>query len=38
MYEITLKVNREKEQVKKADKEYIFITPTGELKNLNINK
>lgn len=38
MYEITIKVNREKEPVKKADKEYIFITPTGELKNLNINK
>lgn len=38
MYEITVKLCREKEQIKKADKEYIFITPTGELKNMNIDK
>lgn len=36
MYEIKLKVNREKDQIQKTDKEYIFITPSGDLKNLNI--
>ena len=38
MYEITVKLCREKEQIKKADKEYLLITPTGDLKSLNINK
>ena len=36
MYEINLKVNREKDKLQKTDKEYIFITPSGDLKNLNI--
>lgn len=38
MYEIKLKVNREIAQSPQAAKEYFFITPAGELKNLNIGK
>lgn len=36
MYEIKMNVNREKDKVKKADKEYILITPNGDVKELNI--
>lgn len=36
MYEIKLKVNREKDQVQKIDKEYLFISPNGDLKELDI--
>lgn len=36
MYEIKMNVNREKDKVKKADKEYILITPNGDIKELNI--
>lgn len=36
MYEVKLKVNREKDKIEKADKEYIFVTPNGDLKNLDI--
>ncbi|MCG8328986.1 MAG: SIMPL domain-containing protein [Chitinophagales bacterium] len=36
MYEIKLKVNREKDQVQKIDKEYLFISPNGDLKKLDI--
>ncbi|WP_255462934.1 hypothetical protein [Flavobacterium sp. LPB0248] len=38
-YEIKIFINREKEkkQVAKTDKEFILITPNGDLKNLNIN-
>ena len=36
MYEIKLKVNREKDQAQKIDKEYLFISPNGDLKKLDI--
>lgn len=36
MYEIKLKVNREKGQIHKTDKEYLFISPNGDLKKLDI--
>ncbi|WP_343584879.1 SIMPL domain-containing protein [Flavobacterium sp.] len=38
-YEVKIFINREKEkkQVAKTDKEFILITPNGDLKNLNIN-
>lgn len=35
MYEIKYKVNREKEAKSKINKEYILVTPNGDLKNLN---
>lgn len=41
MYEVKLKVNREKKAATKTDKEYILVTPNGdlkELKDLNLNK
>ena len=38
MYEIKLKISRRTEPVTKAEKEYILVTPNGELKNLNISK
>jgi uncharacterized protein YggE len=37
MYEIKIVINREKKQ-STNDKEYIIITPNGEMKTLNINK
>jgi len=37
MYEIKLVVNREKKPTTN-EKEYILITPNGEMKNLNLNK
>jgi uncharacterized protein YggE len=37
MYEIKLVINREKKPTV-SDKEYILITPNGEMKNLNLNK
>lgn len=36
MYEIKLVVNREKKQTTTNEKEYIIITPNGEIKNLNL--
>ena len=36
MYEAKLVINREKKS--SANKEYIIITPNGEMKNLNIGK
>ena len=38
-YEVKIFINREKEkkQAAKTDKEFILITPNGDLKNLNIN-
>lgn len=38
MYEVKLVVNREKKQISTNDKEYIIITPNGDMKNLNIGK
>lgn len=38
MYEIKLVVNREKKQISTNDKEYIIITPNGDMKNINIAK
>ena len=38
MYEVKLVANREKKQISTNDKEYIIITPNGEMKNLNILK
>ncbi|MEY4875047.1 MAG: hypothetical protein RL708_196, partial [Bacteroidota bacterium] len=37
MYEIKLTVNLEKKETA-TTKEYMLITPNGELKNLNLNK
>lgn len=37
MYEIKMKVNREKEAVQQTDKSYILITPNGELKELKMD-
>lgn len=36
MYEIKLKISREKKETE--SKEYMLITPNGEIKNLNLNK
>ena len=36
MYEVKVKINREKATTKKIEKEYILVTPTGELKSLNL--
>jgi predicted secreted protein len=36
-YEIKIAINREKKPVLKTDKEFILVTPNGDLKNLNIN-
>ncbi|MFH6956286.1 hypothetical protein ACHRV1_02685 [Flavobacterium aquidurense] len=36
-YEIKIAINREKKPVSKTDKEFILVTPNGDLKNLNIN-
>lgn len=36
MYEIKVSINREKKQIAKENKEYILITPSGEMKNLNL--
>jgi uncharacterized protein YggE len=36
MYEIKLTINREKKET--GTKEYMLITPNGEIKNLNLNK
>ncbi|MEN2402037.1 SIMPL domain-containing protein [Flavobacterium sp. MC2016-06] len=40
-YEVKIAINREKEKkpisIAKADKEYILVTPNGDLKTLNIN-
>lgn len=38
MYEVKLVINREKKQISPNDKEYIIITPNGDMKNLNITK
>ena len=38
MYEVKVVVNREKKQITTNDKEYIIITPNGDMKNLNIGK
>lgn len=38
MYEVKLVINREKKQISTNDKEYIIITPNGDMKNLNITK
>jgi len=38
MYEVKLVINREKKQISANDKEYIIITPNGDMKNLNIAK
>lgn len=38
MYEVKLVINREKKQISTNDKEYIIITPNGDMKNLNIVK
>ena len=37
MYEVKLKVNREKEQIPQTDREYYFITPSGDLKKMDID-
>jgi uncharacterized protein YggE len=36
MYEVKLKVNREAEKVQSVQKEYLLVTPTGEVKKLDI--
>ncbi|MDR7211191.1 SIMPL domain-containing protein [Flavobacterium piscis] len=36
-YEVKIAINREKKQVSKADKEFILVTPNGDLKPLNMN-
>jgi len=36
-YEIKIAINREKKAALKTDKEFILVTPNGDLKNLNIN-
>lgn len=36
-YEIKIAISREKKPVLKTDKEFILVTPNGDLKNLNIN-
>ncbi|AIN74058.1 Protein of unknown function [Flavobacterium psychrophilum DSM 3660] len=38
MFEIKMKINRESKQTLKNNKEYMLITPNGEMKNLNINQ
>lgn len=38
MYEVKLLINREKKSTIANEKEYIIITPNGEMKNLNIVK
>lgn len=36
MFELKMKINREPRQPSKSNKEYLLITPNGELKNLNL--
>ena len=36
LYEIKLKVNKKKDKIQKADKEYILITPNGDIKELSM--
>lgn len=36
MYELKLRVKREKKQVQKQGKDYVLITPNGDLKNLHM--
>lgn len=36
MYQLKLKMNKEKDQTQSPDKEYILITPNGNFKNLNL--
>lgn len=36
-YEVKIFINREKKQLAKSDKEYILVTPNGDLKLLNVN-
>jgi predicted secreted protein len=36
-YEVKIFINREKKQLAKSDKEYILITPNGDLKPINVN-
>jgi len=36
-YEIKMAINREKKPASKTDKEFILITPNGDLKTLNLN-
>lgn len=36
-YEIKIAINREKKQISKTDKEFILVTPNGDLKTLNVN-
>lgn len=36
-YEVKIAINREKKQNSKIDKEFVLITPNGDLKSLNIN-
>ncbi|MFG4000542.1 SIMPL domain-containing protein [Flavobacterium aquidurense] len=36
-YEVKIAINREKKQVSKNDKEFILVTPNGDLKTLNMN-
>lgn len=36
-YEVKIAINREKKQNSKTDKEFILVTPNGDLKTLNIN-
>lgn len=36
-YEVKIAINREKKQSQKTDKEYILVTPNGDLKTLNMN-
>ncbi len=36
-YEVKIAINREKKQSQKTDKEYVMVTPNGDLKTLNMN-
>lgn len=36
-YEVKIAINREKKQVSKTNKEFILVTPNGDLKTLNMN-
>jgi uncharacterized protein YggE len=36
-YEVKIALNREKKQISKTDKEFILVTPNGDLKTINTN-
>ncbi|MGE6352535.1 hypothetical protein ACQKCJ_01530 [Flavobacterium sp. NPDC079362] len=36
-YEVKIAITREKKQTSKTDKEFILVTPNGDLKTLNMN-